>query len=355
MTESKFYPGSLQIPPMKYCAKASEAQAEQAWASGDWLMQEKKDGALYQLEKTDEGYLYLFSRTVSKKTGELAEKLENFPQIQEWGEKLPNGTIVVGEVYLPGGKSNDVTRLTGCLPAKAIARQFDEAKADIFLGPAHYYVFDCLRYDGELIADKPAIERLNDYLGCEMLDLFNDEEYVEIAEVYESRFAERLQEIFSEGGEGAVFKNKNVPYKIGKRSTVKEAFKWKTHLDSLDLVCMELLDPVKEYTGKGIDTWPYWEGDIAVTKPYALGWKNAMRLGAYKNGELVEVCRVASGLTDALREDMANQPEAYLGKVIEIECMSVNKKDGTVRHPCFKNIRLDKDAADCLWEDIFEN
>ena len=257
MTESKFYPGSLQIPPMKYCAKASEAQAEQAWASGDWLMQEKKDGALYQLEKTDEGYLYLFSRTVSKKTGELAEKLENFPQIQEWGEKLPNGTIVVGEVYLPGGKSNDVTRLTGCLPSKAIARQFDEAKADIFLGPAHYYVFDCLRYNGELITDKPAIERLNNYLGYKMLDLFNDEEYVEIAEVYESRFAERLQEIFAEGGEGAVFKNKNVPYKVGKRSTVKEAFKWKQHLDSLDLVCMELLDPVKEYTGKEVNTWPY--------------------------------------------------------------------------------------------------
>lgn len=78
-----------------------------------------------------------------------------------------------------------------------------------------------------------------------------------------------------------------------------------------------------------------------------------MRLGAYKDGKLVEVCRVASGLTDALRENMANQPEAYLNKVIEIECMSINKKDGTVRHPVFLCVRFDKDAADCKWEEIF--
>ena len=90
-----------------------------------------------------------------------------------------------------------------------------------------------------------------------------------------------------------------------------------------------------------------------VTKPAYYGWKNAMRLGAYKDGNLVEVCRVASGLTDALREDMANNPEAYLGKVIEIECMSVNKKDGTVRHPVFLCVRFDKDAVDCKWEEIF--
>ena len=78
-----------------------------------------------------------------------------------------------------------------------------------------------------------------------------------------------------------------------------------------------------------------------------------MRLGAYKNGKLVEVCRVASGLTDTLRQDMAEQPEAYLGKVIEIECMSLNKKDGTVRHPVFLCVRFDKNAEDCQWDEIF--
>ena len=79
-----------------------------------------------------------------------------------------------------------------------------------------------------------------------------------------------------------------------------------------------------------------------------------MRLGAYKDGKIIEVCKVASGLTDALRQDMAEQPEAYLGKVIEIECMSLNKKDGTVRHPVFLCVRFDKDSTDCQWEEIFK-
>ena len=35
-------------------------------------------------------------------------------------------------------------------------------------------------------------------------------------------------------------------------------FKMKEHVDSVDLICMELLDPVMEYTGTEIDTWPYW-------------------------------------------------------------------------------------------------
>ena len=72
-----------------------------------------------------------------------------------------------------------------------------------------------------------------------------------------------------------------------------------------------------------------------------------MRLGAYKNNKLVEVCRVASGLTDEIREDMANNPNNYLNQVIEIECMSVDKNAGTVRHPVFKRVRYDKNIEDC--------
>ena len=239
----------------------------------------------------------------------------------------------------------------GCTAANAYKRQF---QSDEYGGPIHYYVFDCIRYMGKSLLDVPFIERYDEYLGYQLWDLFKYEDCIELAETYYDNFEGHLKDIFAAGGEGMVFKHKQSLYRPGARtSPLREAYKYKEHLDSLDLVCMELLDPVKEYTGKEIDSWQYWEDDIAVTKPYALGWKNAMRLGAYKNGKLIEVCRVASGLTDALREDMANNPNAYLGKVIEIECMSVNKKDGTVRHPVFLCVRFDKDAADCKWEEIF--
>ena len=370
---SSLYPGSQQIAPMKYANKPSESQVLAAWDSGEWIAQEKKDGAWYQLEKTDEGNIYLFGRTLSKTTGEYTEKIANVPHIESWARYLPNGTTLIGEIYVPGGKSNDVTKIMGCTAANAYKRQFE---SDVYGGPIHYYVFDCIRYNSESLLEIPVIDRIEYYLEYNLWDIFKDEPYIELAHTYYKNFEKHLNKIFASGGEGMVFKNKNCPYRPGKRTTASQMFKYKEHLDSIDLVCMELLDPIMEYTGKELQNWPYWynkeikesfyagQGAIAklinseqyapITKPYFYGWKNAMRLGAYKNGKLIEVCRVASGLTDALRQDMAEQPEAYFNKVIEIECMSLNKKDGTVRHPVFLCVRFDKDATDCQWEEIFK-
>jgi len=377
------YEGSQQVPPMRYANKPNLETILKTWESGEWIAQEKKDGAWYQLEKTDDGHIYLFGRTISKVTGEYTEKSANVPHIVEWAQKyLPNGTTLVGEIYIPGGKSNDVTKIMGCTPENAKRRQYEPENFKLFGGPVHYYVFDCIRYKGEDLCDESTTDRIEHYLNWELVDVFDDEMYIELAETYYKDFANVLKNIFAAGGEGMVFKKKDCPYRAGKRTTASQMYKYKEHMDSIDLVCMELLDPVKEYTGKEIESWPYWigisdDGDhnheyerkipigvkrepinfdeifIPVTKPYYMGWKNAMRLGAYKDGKLVEVCRVASGLTDEDREAMAFAPEAYLNKVIEIECMSINKKDGTVRHPVFRRVRIDKGSDDCIWEEIF--
>lgn len=376
---SNLYPGSLQVPPMKYANKPSDSQVLAAWESGDWIAQEKKDGAWYQLEKTDDGEIYLFGRTLSKTTGEYTEKIANVPHIESWASYLPNGTTLIGEIYVPGGKSNDVTKIMGCTAENAYKRQF---KTDVYGGPIHYYVFDCIRYKSESLLEIPVIDRIEHYLEYNLWDIFKDEPYIELAHTYYKNFEKHLNKIFAAGGEGMVFKNKNCPYRPGKRTTTSQMFKYKEHMDSIDLVCMELLDPVWEYTGKEIENWPYWmeRGECTsdntfdwipcgenyykdslsnphifkpVTKPAYYGWKNAMRLGVYKDDKLIEVCRVASGLTDKMREDMANNPDNYLNKVIEIECMSINKKDGTVRHPVFKRVREDKSPQDCLYDEIF--
>ena len=127
----------------------------------------------------------------------------------------------------------------------------------------------------------------------------------------------------------------------------------KEHLDSIDLVCIGLEDPVYLYAGKEADTWPYKdsEGNL-ITKPAYFGWKNAITLGAYKDGKIIEVGRVASGLTDVIREDMTNNPNNYLNHVIKVEAMSTTK-DGALRHPVFVQVRKDKAPEDCLWEEIF--
>ena len=375
---SELYPGSHQIPAMRYHNKLSDAKVDAAMTNGEWCLQEKKDGCFYQLEKIDNDHIYLFSRTKSKKTGELAEKGGNVPHIIEWARKhLPDDTVLLGEIYIPGGHSNDVTSVMGCLPKNAIARQ--EASDWV-----HYYVFDCIWYAGNNLCDNTFETRVGHYLEYRLYDCFIDEKYVEMAITYTLgenieigigcvSFQEKLNEIFTAGGEGAVFKRLDSIYEPDKRPMT--CFKMKEHVDSIDLIVMELLDPVREYTGKELDKWLFWydkenkeyvyaverirkifaESDNyePVTKPYFYDWKNAMRLGAYKDGKLVEVCRVASGLTDELRYDMAENPENYINKVVQISCMSLNKKDYTVRHPVFECMRPDKDINDCLLDEIF--
>ena len=348
MTESSLYPGSMQLAPMRYAVKPSQSQIEQAWSSGEWIAQEKKDGAFYQLEKTNAGHVYMFGRTVSKKTGEYTEKSDNFPHIKKWAEdNLPNGTILVGEIYIPGGKSNDVTKISGCLPANAYKRQFESSEYQ----PVHYYVFDIIRFKGQDLCDMPTVDRL---VRLEFgLDGVWDGKYVERAQTYYNNFEEHLKDIFAAGGEGMVFKHMDCPYRIGKRTTASQMFKYKESLDSVDLICIGLEDPTYYYEGKEAESWPYKneKGEL-ITKPAYYGWKTALRVGAYKDGKIKEVGTVASGLTDADREDMGINPENWIGKVVEIQCMSTTK-DGALRHPVFRRVREDKGPDDCLWDEIF--
>ena len=339
---SSLYSGSHQVPAMRYHNKLADSAVDTAFASGDWVAQEKIDGAWYMLEKIDDERIYLFGRTKSKKTGELTEKSENVPHIIEWAKQLPDETVLIGEIFVPGGKSNDVTKIMGCTAANAIKRQ---TASDEFGGLIHYYVFDCIRYDGVDLTSIGFIDRWN------YLKNFEYSPQVHLSIIYDSDFESILNNIFIMGGEGMVFKRKDSIYEPDKRPMT--CFKMKEHVDSVDLICMELLDPIKEYTGKELETWQYWIDGEPVTKHYYYGWKNAMRLGAYKDGKIIEVGRVASGLSDDIRADMAENPEKYLNQVVQVSCMSLNKKDKTIRHPVFETMRYDKDINDCKLDEIF--
>jgi ATP-dependent DNA ligase len=327
---------------MRYHNKLADSVVDAAFASGDWVAQEKIDGAWYMLEKIDDEHIYLFGRTKSKKTGELTEKSENVPHIIKWAKQLPDETVLIGEIFVPGGKSNDVTKIMGCTAANAIKRQ---TQTDEFGGLIHYYVFDCIRYDGIDLTSIGFIDRWN------YLKNFEYSPQVHLSIIYDSDFESILSNIFIMGGEGMVFKRKDSVYEPDKRPMT--CFKMKEHVDSVDLICMELLDPIKEYTGKELETWQYWIDGEPVTKHYYYGWKNAMRLGAYKDGKIIEVGRVASGLSDDIRADMAKNPEKYLNQVVQVSCMSLNKKDKTIRHPVFETMRYDKDINDCKLDEIF--
>lgn len=312
----------------------------------------KKDGYWSQLVK-DENEVHLYSRTVSKKTGYYSDNIDKVPHIKDWAmNELPNGTCIIGEVYYPNGTSKNVTSVLGALPEKAIERQKGE------YGKIHFYMHDILAHNGE---DYVMNNMTYDYRYsnlCEHIDIATPLiPELEVARCYDNAYLD-LNKVtidkLAAGEEGMVFRVENGLYAPGKRQP-KVMFKIKQAQNDIDFVITEVLPPEYFYTGKESETWGYKdkEGNL-ITKAAYYGWAGALRLGAYDNaGNLVSVGRVSSGLTDNLKADLAANPDKYIGTVVEVNCMSLDKGNKTMRHCYLSRLRADKPAQDCKLEEIF--
>lgn len=363
----KLYPGAgtMMIEP-QLIHKSTDAQLK-GCDDGTWFAQLKKDGALYMFVKGLEGQTYLFGRTVSKVTGLLTEKSANVPHIIAPLNQLPNGTILLGEIYYPGKTSKDVTSIMGCLPEKAIDRQNGS------YGPIHFYIYDCLGFNGTSLLKYDNWTRYQVVKRIfEKYPIARNE--IELAVAVEENIYTSIGEALSAGEEGMVVKKKTALYEPGKRPMTMLKAK---QVDFIDAVIIGFKDPVKEYTGKEIENWQYWcdidsndvwsppsllytpdykeKGLMPVTKHYYYGWKNAIEIGAYdENEQLKSIGTIASGLTDTMREDMTINPEKYLYKVCEIQCMSLDEKAKTIRHGFLISMREDKNPKECRMEEIFK-
>ncbi len=357
----KYYPGAggLMIPP-QLIHKGTDSQLK-ACDDGTWFAQLKKDGALYMYVKGLGGEDYLFGRTVSKKTGLLTEKSANVPHIINAFKNIPNGSIILGEIYYPGKTSKDVTSILGCLPQKAIERQKGS------YGPIHYYIYDCLGYNGT------SLLKYNNWTRYKVIQaiyskVIEKDATIELAAAVDTEIYATIGQALAAGEEGMVVKKKTALYEPGKRPTTMLKAK---QVDYIDAIIIGFKDPVIEYTGKEIENWQYWVdenfmnpmpiglhygklGVIPVTKHYYYGWKNAIEIGAYdEEGNIHSIGTIASGLTDFMREDMSLHPEKYLDRVVEIQCMMKDNKEKTLRHGFFLRIREDKDPVDCRIKNIF--
>jgi ATP-dependent DNA ligase len=369
---SEFFPGAedLMIQPMLIWTLPSNKKDKlsEVCASGEYFATEKIDGALYQFCRTDKGN-YLFGRTVSVKNGLLTNKIDNVPHIDSALSCLPCGTVIVGEVYVPGGTSKNVTSIMGCLPAEAIKRQDKQGKIK-------YYLHDMIFYNGEDMQSWGAEARYQKLVEAWNKFHLEQFDFLRLAESFDTGIEERLSQILAAGGEGIVLKKKDAPYSEGKRPA------WATikckQMDTIDLVCTRAIEATKEYTGKELETWPYWQerserdqnGEYTwlssegqyyedylhnphiyrpVTKPYFYGWKTAIGIGAYDDeGNLKEIGTVSSGLTDEMRAHL----DDYVGKVVALQCMSIDRKEKTLRHPIVKAWRDDKNAAECKLSEV---
>lgn len=361
----------------KYAPEAECIQAMKIWKlpdgkenlfpqvcnSGDYFAELKKDGYWYQYEKT-EHYDYLFSRNVSANTKILTEKLDNVPHIKEAFSCLPTGTILIGEIYYPGMTSKDTTRIMGCLAPEAVKRQQSS-------GLIHYYLHDVIKYNGIDLQNQGAWTRYQVLVAIWNNYQLSQYPFLELAVAVEDNIQEFTASALDAGEEGVVLKKRDAVYAPDKRpawSSIKVK-----KMDYLDCICIGFEDATKEYVGKEIETWPYWEKEFddntiirsdvcqygcddwkPITKGYYFGWKTSMKLGALDDkGNIVEIGTVSSGLTDELKADFAKNPDLYLGKVVSIQCMERNNIDHTLRHAFFKGFRDDKSSESCLLTELF--
>lgn len=364
--------GDLMFEPMLIHSSTPEKLAE-ACDSGEYFGQIKIDGGLYMFTKT-EHYNYLFARTKSKLHGLLTEKGDNVPHIMSALSVFPKNTVILGEIFYPGKKSKDVTTIMGCLPAKAIERQNGE------YGKIHYYIYDILFYEGEDLRDKgnwdryKLIQRLYKYYNLDKYD------FLHLAESWTNRLQDRIHEALAQGEEGMVLKKKDGIYAPGKRPVYNLKAK---QSDTLDAFIIKLEKAKKDYVGKAPETWEYWSvhtdplktGNLQwvnvkgnfyekslerpymyepITKAYYNHWNTTIVIGAYdEDGNVITIGKIHSGISDAMCEDMTNNPDNYLNKVVEIKCMEKDKKGHTLRHGFFVKLREDKNKEDCKIQDIF--
>lgn len=359
-----------EMEPMKYWAPPSSWSVEKKKEttrtrifSGDWWAAEKKDGYFSKLIKDEDGNILLLSRNRNTK-GEFPEKHEWVPHLQEFFNSLPNGTCLLGELYLPTkpGSSN-ITSLLGCLKEKCVARQEKGEKL-------YFYAFDVLAYDGRSYMNWGALDRFN------KLRTLSDEyklPHVEFANyICGEVLWVKLQEILACGGEGMVITRGTALYQPGKRPS-KDCQKIKKELsETVDAFFTGRAMPATiEYKGKEIENWQYWKNTITeekfldngqntfkryvngetiipITKGHYYGWAGSLEVGVFKGGVVTSVGWL-SGLPDEVK---ANVKE-YAMMPFEMTAMQMTE-DGAFRHGKFLKWRPDLAIEDCTWEKIFD-
>ena len=362
-------------PPSTWSDEKKRDNARAKIFSGEYLGSQKMDGYFAKLVKDDEGNIGLYSRSRNV-NGEYVDKHEWVPHLNSFFDGLPNGTCLLGELYFPSQPgSRNVTTIMGCLKEKAIARQDKGEKL-------HFYVFDCLAWEGKSFINTKFLDRI-DELNL-MWRAGYENEYVSIAKyVCGADLNVLLQEILARGDEGVVITYKDGLYEPGKRPS-KTTLKIKKELkQTIDCFFTGVGSaPTKEYTGKEIETWTFWENQITgekinaemykeyrngcpiipITKGYYHGWAGSLEIAVLhkKVGSRCVIRGVTYedtvvypiGWLSGLPDEMKAEPKKFAFVPIEITAMEWDSLAHTLRHGKMVGWRKDLALTDCTLEKI---
>lgn len=367
--------------PMKYWATPATMSAEtkrqhleQMIASHSYIWSRKYDGNWSRAVITKDAAA-LQTRGISKKTGTYGE-IQN--KVFFWDAVLAafqNGnTVILGEVYLPGGIDKDCGSILRCLDQKALDRQKENK--------LQWRIFDVLALDGVDMFNTPVEKRVS-YIP-EVVKRINSPlvfgiDYHEM----DDNFFDDINSIFEDGGEGVVCYKKTSIYEPGKRGPHSwDTVKVKQEITSdIDCFITGIEPATRAYTGKDLPNWPLWmnsrtneklygnyfaqyrvgEPYEPISKNYYFNWPGAIYVSVYdKNGNIIPLCKVA-GLTEDFKTELRDNFKEWDKCPVTIGGMMVSTAQQvdesglgiSIRHPYLKAIRKgDIDITDCTLEKI---
>ena len=197
--------------PVGWSEEKKKENAMNKIFSGEWYGAQKHDGIFMLFGKDMEGNMYLRPRSRNTKK-EFINKIDWVPHLHPFFESIPNGTVFLGELYLPRDEqAKTTTSIVNCLLPKSLKRQEKEEDK------LHYYIFDVLADAGESYLDKKAIDR---FIDVQDLSKIYNSPYVEWAEYFSGKeLWDELQKLLTDGYEGMVITYENAKYEPGKRSS----------------------------------------------------------------------------------------------------------------------------------------
>lgn len=338
-------------------------KAKELVYSGDYLGSRKMDGAWAMIVKDNEGQFHLRSRKEGVNGG-FVDKAEWIPQITLDLSYLPNGTVLIGEIYFPDDEgSRKITSVLNCLKEKCLERQKKN-------GYLHFYIFDLLAWNGVNWINKPFEERVN-----KINEELKSTSYTEVSQYMSGPGLWNLyNEVIALGGEGIVITQKDCTYLCGKRAAWKTLKLKKELREPIDaFVDGAYTPPTRIYTGKQIESWPYWinsktgerfdtckflnytngEPYDPITEPFYFNRAGSISFSVYDNGVPRRVALIG-GLPNQIKEEIITNPEKWIGKVAQLTGMQIEEIDGhySFRHGRIECWRDDKAAEDCLYSQL---
>lgn len=334
--------------------------------SGEYVGSRKVDGQWLMIIKDENGNLYARPRNESVNGG-YPNKIDWIPHIKKEFERLPNGTVLLGEIYFDDNEgSRKVTSIMGCLKDKAVQRQEKGDKLS-------FYIFDMLAYDNGFVKDLPLENRV---VGLKALSEWFKSPYIKYADFYEGdRLLDYIAYCREQGWEGVVLQRKDGIYEPGKRPA-RKSIKVKKELDK-EVDCFltgNYKEATWEYTGKEVENWKYWfdlknnqkkEGLFyedfqhgapiePISKGAFFGWAGSVEIGVVKGEEVIPIGWI-SNVTEEVKRGIVEDNSSWARRVVKINAMDIEDDTKRFRHARIVEWRNPEDMSwkDCTFEKVF--